>query len=476
MPVVLRRTLLAVGILVVLAAGCATYTAKLHFLRPQLTDGAYDAALATVEKGTGSKDVLLAFLERGLILHYAGRFAESTEALAAAERTADDLYARSVSEGAVSLITNDMSISYRARPYEMAMVPYYRALNYLALGRRDDAMVEARKTSLMLAGFVDATIKGIERGDTGDLERTRNDPFMLYFSGMLYDWDGELNDAFIAYRNAATAYQDLRGLLGVAPPPSLASDLERVSRRLGFGAELAQLRAACPDVFAASAGAAPKAAAADEGEVVLFLEVGYVPIKDESRLNLPIFKSDSYEDNGDWAWALTSRAGGAYSHEKGRDVAYWLTVAMPTLRHSRSAVRRSCLVGQDGACIRGTLVHNPAATAQITFEAEYPMILFKTVLRGLAKWLASNEADKKGKGWGLLANVLGAATETADTRGWLTLPEHVQLLRTRLPVGTHDLTVELYDASGRSLGAITVPGVEVRAGDWTFVNHRVFDG
>ena len=269
MPVVLRRTLLAVGILVVLAAGCATYTAKLHFLRPQLTDGAYDAALATVEKGTGSKDVLLAFLERGLILHYAGRFAESTEALAAAERTADDLYARSVSEGAVSLITNDMSISYRARPYEMAMVPYYRALNYLALGRRDDAMVEARKTSLMLAGFVDATIKGIERGDTGDLERTRNDPFMLYFSGMLYDWDGELNDAFIAYRNAATAYQDLRRLLGVAPPPSLASDLERVSRRLGFGAELAQLRAACPDVFAASAGAAPKAAAADEGEVVL---------------------------------------------------------------------------------------------------------------------------------------------------------------------------------------------------------------
>ena len=467
-----RRALLAVGILVVLAAGCATYTAKLRDLRPQLTVGAYDEALMTIDEGTGGKDVLLAFLERGLILHFAGRFAESNEALAAAERTADELYARSISEGAVSLITNDMSISYRARPYEMAMVPYYRALNYLALGLRDDAMVEARKTSLMLAGYVDATIEGIARGETGDLERTRNDPFMLYFSGMLYDWDGELNDAFIAYRNAATAYQDLSGLLGIQPPPTLSSDLERVARRLGFEAELAQLRAVCPDVFR---GASADAPIAGTGEVVLFLEVGYVPAKDEARLNLPIFKSDDYDDNGAWAWALTDRAGRSYARKRSRDIAYWLTVAVPTMHQARSAVRRSCLAGPDGSRMRGTVVHNPAAVARITFEAEYPMILFKTVLRGLAKWLASNEAGKKGKGWGLLANVLGAATETADTRGWLTLPDHVQLLRTRLPAGIHDLDVDLFDASGRPLGRVTVPGVEVRAGDWTFVNHRVFD-
>mgnify|MGYP002063766491 CR=1 FL=1 len=56
------------------------------------------------------------------------------EAFAAAERLSDDLYTKSISEGAFSLISNDNAISYRARPYEMAMVPYFRALNYLALG------------------------------------------------------------------------------------------------------------------------------------------------------------------------------------------------------------------------------------------------------------------------------------------------------------------------------------------------------
>jgi hypothetical protein len=177
-----RRTggLLAVGILAFLAAGCATYTAKVADLRPQLEVGAYDEALATVEKQTGGKDILLAYLERGIILHYAGRHRESNEAFAAAERTAEELYRRSLAEGAISLITNDMQISYRARPYELAMVPYYRSLNYLELGLRDDAMVEARKTSLLLSRYIDATIAGIERGPVDELERTKN--CLLYTS------------------------------------------------------------------------------------------------------------------------------------------------------------------------------------------------------------------------------------------------------------------------------------------------------
>jgi len=474
MPAALvRRSLfLASVILMVTLAGCTTYSAKLKNLKPQLSTGDYELALKTVEDETGSKDVLLAFLERGVILHYAGRWAESNAAFAAAEQTARELYSRSISEGALSLISNDNAISYRARPYEMAMVPYFQALNYLQLGMRDDALVEARKTSLMLSDYIDATVSGIERTDTSDLERTKNDPFMLYFSGMLYDWDGEINNAFIAYRNAAMAYQDLRRLLGVQIPPSLAKDLRRTGSRLGFDTEVAHLKKVCPDVFAASDDG-PVGWPADQGEVVLLLELGYVPAKNEVKINVPIFESDAYNDNAYWAWELTARAGNTYSVWEGYKIKYWLTVALPEMEAASSPVRR-VRVNAGGQTLAATKVHNPAANAQITFEAEYGTILFKTILRGLTKYLASSEAGKKNEVAGIIANLFGAVTETADTRAWLTLPENVYLVRVNLPAGVHSLEVDLADGAGRSLGRVTIPEVAVRRGDWTFVSHRVF--
>ncbi|MBD3219597.1 hypothetical protein GF314_00020, partial [bacterium] len=115
----------------VLVAGCSTYTQKMVELRPRLADAEYDRALEIIEDETGGKDQLLASLERGLVLHEAGRYQQSNVAFAEAERLADELYGTSLSEGAISLFTNDMARSYRARPFEMVMVPYYRSLNYL---------------------------------------------------------------------------------------------------------------------------------------------------------------------------------------------------------------------------------------------------------------------------------------------------------------------------------------------------------
>jgi hypothetical protein len=460
-----------VGIVMILATGCSTYTQKLQELRPRLADGQYDRALELIEKETGGKDELLAALEQGLVLHQAGRYEQSNVAFATAERLAEELYATSLSEGAVALITNDMARSYRARPFEMVMVPYYRALNYLSLGDRDAALVEARKTSLLLRDYIDATIEGIERGDTDDLERTRNDPFMLYFSGMLYDWDGELNDAFIAYRNAATAYQDAAGLLGLEIPPWLGRDLERVSRRIGFGEELDQVRRVCPDVFAA-ADALPSPLDGPHGELVLLLENGWVGAKGQTKVNLPIFESDSYADNSDWAWDISGRRYRTWGNNV--KIAYWLTVALPTIPEATSPTRRVVLRDAEGRAVRSVRAHHPTAQAQITAEAEAGMVLFRTVLRGLAKYLTYRAADKQGEGLGLLANIFNVATEVADTRSWLTLPDQIQLVRVPLPPGRHDLDLQLEDTSGRSLGVISVPGVDIRTGDWTFLAHRVY--
>ncbi len=463
--------LLATAIAVL--GGCATYSAKFADLRPDLAHSRYDAALQTVEKNKGDKDLLLYHLERGMVLHYADRWAESNESFAAAERLADELYTKSISEGVLSLFTNDNSISYRARPFEMAMVPYFRALNYVYLGKREDALVEGRKASQMLARYVDHTLNGLDDDEKGELAQIRNNAFLLYFSGMLYDWDGEINDAFIAYRNAAEAYAANSELLGVGPARWLGGDLARTAGRLGFVDELEYVQRTYPELFADPETTDRPSGV---GEVVFLLEVGYVPQKIQNKLSVPILESDGDgHDRLVFATTLSGRLGDAYVLNSGDKIAYWLSFAMPELWLDPSAIDGARLsAGVAGSHARTACVENLAAAAAITFEAEQGKILLKTIVRGLAKYGVTKQAEDQGWLVGALANLFGVATETADTRSWLTLPENIHLARLSLPPGIYDLQVELVDAAGRVLATETVADVTVRLGDWTFVSRRVF--
>lgn len=472
----LAALLLAGGALLLGASGCATYSARIADLRPQLAGGDFAGALATVEDNTGGKDRLLYFLERGTVLHYADRYAESNEAFAFAEQLAEDLYTKSVSEGVLSLITNDGSISYRARPFEMAMVPYFKALNYIGLGEPGEALVEARRAGEVQARYVEATLAAVREEDRGDLAKLRADPFLLYWSGLIYEWGRETNNAFIAYRNAAVAYQELSGMLAVEVPATLAGDLIRTGTRLGFGSELAELRGSCPDVFAT----APDTAVGDRGptgEVVLMIESGYVPQKEQVRFDFPVFESEAYGDHDFWAWEYYAGMGNFQAMARGRKIEYWISVAAPELRDDVSGPVAGCRVGAGiaGGDAVGYRAANLAREARITFDAEKPSIFFKTILRGLTKYLATRQVKKSGgQVAGLLSNLFGAAVEKADTRSWLTLPGSIHMVRLSLPPGTHDLEVEVLDAQGRCVHADRMPGVTVSAGGWTFLSRRVF--
>ncbi len=122
------------AVVLLLAAGCATYVASNLELRSQLATSDWQAALAHIEARKGGTDRLLQLLQRGHVLHYAGRFDESNATFQQAEDLAGSLYTRSISQAAASLIVNDLAVDYRGKPHELAMVPFYRAFNYLSLG------------------------------------------------------------------------------------------------------------------------------------------------------------------------------------------------------------------------------------------------------------------------------------------------------------------------------------------------------
>lgn len=462
-----------------LLAGCATYSARVADLRPDLAAGRYDNALKVVEDNRKGKDLLLYHLERGLVLHYADRWQESNDAFQAAEELAADLYTRSISEAAFSLLLNDNTIAYRAEPFEMAMIPYYRALNYALLGERDGALVEARKASLYLRQYAE-----LDLGALGDLARAEdpdrdellsNNAFLHYFSALVYEWGGEHNDAFIAYRHAADAYAIAARRLAVQPPPWLGEDLERTGARLGFGDELRQLRDAFPELMAGAAeAAAATAAAPPAGEVVLLLELGYVPPKRQQELNVPILKTDQGRDRDRWARDLWGRTRPGWSAGK-TEIVYWLRAAVPSLQSARPTVRGAHVSAElAGTHAAAAVVEDVEGRALLGFEAKQPAIYVKTFARALAKYGATRGARKEGKAAGLFANLLGAATETADTRSWLTLPNQIAMARLRLPPGEHDLRVDLLDGEGRTLETRAIAGVHVRAGDRVFLSRRAF--
>lgn len=469
-----RRTIGLLGLAAVcaLASGCATYTASNLELRTMLEEAHWQDALARIDAREGGTDRLLDLLQRGHVLHYSGRLDESNTVFQKAEDLAASLYTRSVSQQAASFIVNDLTIDYRGKPFELAMIPYYRAFNYLSLGDPEAALVEARKATLALADAVEATIREIQRPEDREAARRLQDSgFLHWFAAMLFESEGEGNDAFVAYRNAARAFLAGVAITGVNPPVALGRDLDRVGAAYGFHSEVDALRDASPELFADATAGATDAG----GEVVFVLESGWVAPRDQVRLDVPIFSTDrSYGSNDAWARELVDRASWDRSHRSyGVQIDYWLTVAVPTMGQPVTGRATAVRLSTPGRSAASQPADDLSRRAAATLDAELGQILFKTFLRALVKYAATEAVGREDATAGAIANLLGVLTERADTRCWLTLPNQLAVARLRLPPGHHEVRVEYLDPNG-TVVLTESETVEVVDGGWVFLNRRSF--
>ena len=134
---------LALLVLLCLSLGCSPYS--MEEVRIAFEEGDFDAALIELDAGGKGEAKLPYLFERGLVAHYGDRFDESNRTFELAEITSDDLYTKSVSREALSLLTSDNLRSYAGSQYERLLIHYYRAFNYVYLNMPDDALVECRK-------------------------------------------------------------------------------------------------------------------------------------------------------------------------------------------------------------------------------------------------------------------------------------------------------------------------------------------
>ncbi len=444
-----RRLLLC--LLLVVSTGCASY--NMEGLRGTLAAGDYEASLEQLKV---DPDISLPYLlEVGLVAHYAGEFDQSNAAFEIAEYLAEDLYTRRISHEAAALLISDTVRPYAGTRYERLLIHYYRALNYVYLDLPDDALVEVRRAGSLLRSYADEDDKYEFAGAA----------FFAYFSGILYEWAGDWNDAYIAYRWAEQGYARYSEAYGVAQPKDVGHSLVRLARGLGFDDDAARYI----DKYGE-----PPSTPDGWGEIVLFHESGYAPSKYAEDIVLPILSGDKFSEKEVWVFAdeVVERRFTTYEDV---ELAYLLRIAIPQYASQRPTLTRLG-VSVDGApAVHATRVEDLDRVMMDTFESEQGTILLRTAARGLLKYLAFRRAKDKNAVAGWLVNAFNVVSEVADTRSWQTLPCLISVARVPIPPGSHDIRLSFSDDSGRERGSEAAPAMEVASGGKAFWNVRTFD-
>lgn len=145
MPRNLQIILPSAIIVILLTAGCSSL--PLQRARAEFYSGNLNEAEYILEgcKGVSKKDLLLCYMEKGLILHYMEAYEESTEVLLKASRLIEDQDTISVSEQSSAVMTNDWVTTYKGEYSERLWVHTFLMMNYLLRYMYEDALVEARQ-------------------------------------------------------------------------------------------------------------------------------------------------------------------------------------------------------------------------------------------------------------------------------------------------------------------------------------------
>ena len=430
---------------------CAPSIKHYPLINQHLLKQDYGSARKLVEKNKKAypkRNAAIYHLDQGIILHYAARYRESNESLFKAELIMEELYTKSLSKEAASFLLSDNTIPYRGEDFERAMVNLFMALNYVGLGDWEGALVEARK--------VDNKLSVINsKYDEEKRNVYKEDGFIRYLMGTLYEVEGEINDAFISYRKAEEVYSgDYVPNYGIRPPAFLIEDLLAAADAMEFDEEMREIQNEYPHVtFRDLAGKTGMAEA-------LFLHYsGLGPEKIENSFAVPM--PDGFVVK--IAYPIFVKKGYQISH------------GQISLRNTESG---------ESYRFPTVLMEDITSIAITNLENRINRIKAKAIARATTKYLLSKQAEKSakeegGEMFGLLvkfsANVASAATEQADVRHWRLLPAEIRVGRALIAPGEYCGKIDFVDARGAVMSSREIPPFSVEKTEKRFFMFRTLN-
>lgn len=440
-----RLVLFAMGLLL-LTSGCAstsTFTPYPTKINPMIVDIQtrkpidFNQCLLSECK---SNDMILYRMERGRLAQIIGATEASMSDFSGSMETIkeNELKATvSISEigaQAAAVALNDNAIPYKGEGYERVMLHHFQAVNYLAKSDLDGAGVEIRRANSVQEEALkeheaelekaqkEAEEKQLQSYDensplaghyaqldevAGKVKNSFQNAYTFYLSGFVYELAKQENDAYIDYKKALEIFPE---------NATLQKDVQRLARKLDMTQDLEEFKSRFGSKEQPDSGAAENA-----GELLVLFEDGFAPQKQEVKIPLPVPQVGL------------------------------VAIAFP-IYNARWAAPKPLVVKQGEVSVGCTeSICDIRALAVKSLKERVPALAVRQTLRAIAKGASAKMAkDKLGLLGSLGANLWNLASENADLRSWLTLPESAQIMRVSLPAGKHSLTLSYDDQPGIS--------------------------
>ncbi len=425
---------LLIGLGLLLHACHVTYYqkyAQFHklFLAGKLAEA--DALLAEDKRAEKKKTRLLHYCNRGLLAHQLGRYEESNHFFEQAHLIHENFLAKPVDE-ALALVINATVTDYRGEDHEVLLVHYYKALNFLQLGKNNEALVECRRLNIKLNQLSDKYTNP---------KKYRCDAFIHTLMGLVYQANHDYNNAFIAYRNAVEIYQeDYKQLFSVDVPAQLKKDLIYTAYKAELYDQMDKYRKALKLQYDPT----KEEALCD---VVFLWNNGLGPLKDEWGINFVIVPGAG--------GVVTFRNEGLglffpfmLPEDDPRESAIadlkFIRVVFPKYQERPLVYDQACIVAPDKGQHTFELLEDINAIAFHVLRERMVLELGKSLLRVALKQIAEYQLKKHNDTLGIILGGINFLTEKADTRNWQTIPHGIYYTRIRLPEGGHQLNFKAF--------------------------------
>jgi uncharacterized protein len=391
-----------------------------------------DDLLSKDKRAERKKTRLLYFLNRGITNHLMGDYEASNQFFEQAYITHEDYLTKPVDE-VLAFLINPTVTDYRGEDHEALLIHYYKALNFLQLGKYSEALVECRRLNIKLNNLSDKYTAG---------NNYRRNAFIHTLMGLVYQANQDYNNAFIAYRNAVEIYQeDYRRLFGLEVPLQLQKDLIYTAYKTGFHEQAKHYKKLFQLDYDPSLEP-------ETGEVVVFWNNGLGPIKSEWNIDFLILKGHGgivNFVNEDLGLFFPFPLGSDEDTKQGLSNLHLLRVAFPKYVE-RPLLYDQAAVYVNGGIYRLEVVEDINAIAFQTLHQRMLLEFSKSLLRVALKKLAEYQVRKQNEVLGTILGVINFATEGADTRNWQSIPHHIYYTRIKLPSGSHQLSFYAYSS------------------------------
>lgn len=523
-------------------SGCATYGQDVHKGLSLVQQGKYNEAASVLGTALDPKgdDRLLYYTELGVVYHLAGDYKKSNDLLDMADRIAEDLYTKRISDLLSTAMSNPRQGPYRGADFERVFINYYKALNYFMLAAASEsksqkldalegARIESRRMDILLSSIEHKKGSYSEQADreksmfsklmrvfdklTGgivDKDKIvyRNDAFGHYLAGVIYEEHKEYDDARVAYQKSANlyenGYQQQYNLDKTMTEQAWFDTIRMMQKSGGWRNQWPKLS----QLKLSKSKRDELKAFNNMGHLLVIEHIGMVPERQEMNMILhadvntrqiavsPILSGDlkTQLDQRFWFFALYADKGItdvlSAVHENRVvpslmqfgltkreylgplwDVAdglgmidimkQGLRVTVPYYGVTSLTLPGTSTLTVDGKShqlIVGQSISHMAVQQQLlNASGDLQEAMAREAFKGLtaaktASLVGDNNAQA-GAILGLLGKIATAATSSAETRNWLTLPGQIKVSRVPLDAGQHSLSLNSVLEGGKVVTA-----------------------